>query len=102
MEKKHLFTEEQNAIAKTADALSNPARVAIVTYLLDVQGRYGYEIFAHIPLVQSTVSVHLRTLRQASVIECRGVKSSMFYFIDKVKIRQLADYLKTISDALVV
>ncbi len=64
-----LFTEDQNQIANLAKAIGHPARVAIIEYLLKVNGCICNDIVNEIHLAQPTVSQHLRELKNAGIIK---------------------------------
>ena len=63
------FTEEQNEVAKLMKALSHPARIAIVEYLLSVDSCICNDIVDEIKLAQPTVSQHLKELKEAGLIQ---------------------------------
>ena len=56
------------ALARLAKALGHPARVAIVRMLLRRQGCICGEIVGELPLAQSTVSQHLKLLKEAGLV----------------------------------
>ncbi|MFN3641724.1 MAG: ArsR/SmtB family transcription factor [Gemmobacter sp.] len=56
------------AIAQVARALAHPARVRIIAFLLSRPGCIGGEIVDEVGLAQSTVSEHLRILKDAGVV----------------------------------
>ncbi len=57
-------------LAKLAKALGHPARLAIVRYLAAHRGTCTCgEIVEQLPLAQSTVSQHLKVLKDAGLIE---------------------------------
>lgn len=59
-------------LATLCKALGNPARLAIVRYLQAQRGeRSCGAIVRQLPLAQSTVSRHLRVLREAGWVEAR-------------------------------
>lgn len=64
-------------LAQLADALGHPARVAIVRLLKERQSCICGQIVEELPLAQSTVSQHLKVLKQAGWIigEVDGVKT---------------------------
>lgn len=55
-------------LARLAKALGHPARVAILRKLLREEGCIAGEIVDELPLAQSTVSQHLKQLKQAGLI----------------------------------
>lgn len=78
------FTGEQNRLAKYAKALSHPARIAILQLLIKRQACICGDIVDELPLSQSTVSQHLKELKEAGLIkgDIDGVK--VCYCIDEV------------------
>lgn len=77
------FTLRDNRIARYAKALSHPARVAILQLLIKKQACVCGDIVDELPLSQSTVSQHLKELKEAGLIkgEIEGVK--VCYCIDE-------------------
>ncbi|PBQ34926.1 transcriptional regulator [Sphingobacteriaceae bacterium] len=77
------FTIKDNKIAKYAKALAHPARVAIVQLLIKKQACICGDIVDELPLSQSTVSQHLKELKEAGLIkgDIDGVK--ICYCIDE-------------------
>lgn len=60
---------EANAhLARLAKALGHPARVAILRMLVRHEGCIVGDIVDELPLAQSTVSQHLKQLKQAGLI----------------------------------
>lgn len=55
-------------IALIAKALAHPARVRIITFLLSKPGCIGGDIVDEVGLAQSTVSEHLRILKDAGIV----------------------------------
>ncbi len=55
-------------LAALAKALGHPTRVQIVRYLLSRDCCMCGDIVDHIPLAQSTVSQHLRVLKDAGIL----------------------------------
>lgn len=60
---------EDIELARLADALGNPARVAIVRVLKERETCICGEIVEVLPLAQSTVSQHLKVLKEAGWIQ---------------------------------
>ncbi len=76
LSKKEEFSVQQNRIADLAKALAHPARIAILEYLANSPSCMCGSIVDELPLSQSTVSQHLRELKQAGLItgEIEGTK----------------------------
>lgn len=63
------FTLKDNKIAQYAKALAHPARVAILQLLLKKQACICGDIVDELPLSQSTVSQHLKELKETGLIK---------------------------------
>jgi DNA-binding transcriptional ArsR family regulator len=87
------FSADENELAELAKALGHPARIAILKELAKRNSCVCGEIVEVLPLAQSTVSQHLKELKDAGLIQgsVDGVKSC--YCIDWVKLRQLKDLI---------
>lgn len=66
--KKEEFLEKEQDLAAFAKALSHPARIAILKVLASKNECICGEIVDVLPLAQSTVSQHLKELKQAGLI----------------------------------
>jgi ArsR family transcriptional regulator, arsenate/arsenite/antimonite-responsive transcriptional repressor len=60
---------DDEALARLAQALGHPARVAIVRLLRDREACICGEIVEVLPLAQSTVSQHLKVLKDAGWVQ---------------------------------
>src|SRR5215218_2536230 len=67
--KKEKFEKKEQALAEFAKALSHPARIAILQVLARNNECICGEIVEVLPLAQSTVSQHLKELKNAGLIE---------------------------------
>ncbi len=77
------YSIKEEQLAQFAKALGHPARVAIIVLLLKKQTCICGDIVDELPLSQSTVSQHLKELKEAGIIkgEIDGVKTC--YCIDE-------------------
>lgn len=66
--KKHNFSSREQALAAFAKAIAHPARIAILKVLAEKNECICGEIVEVLPLAQSTVSQHLRELKEAGLI----------------------------------
>lgn len=98
--KKTEFTTGEQQIAGIAKALSHPARIAILKALAKRGTCICGEIVEVLPLAQSTVSQHLKELKEAGLVtgEVEGVKSC--YCIDWDTLGKAWAALKSLSDEL--
>jgi len=76
------FTLKDNRIAKYAKALSHPARIAILRFLIKKQSCICGDIVHELPLSQSTVSQHLKELKEAGLIKGDIDGAKVCYCID--------------------
>ena len=77
------YTLQEMSIAKYAKALSHPARVAILNLLLKKQACVCGDIVDELPLSQSTVSQHLKELKEIGLIKGDIDGVSVCYCIDE-------------------
>ncbi len=75
--KTELFTDEQIRIAELAKVLGHPARIAILMHLFKINSCVCGDIVEEIPLAQSTISQHLKALKDVGIIqgEVEGTKT---------------------------
>src|SRR5689334_11516211 len=56
-------------LARFAKALAHPARIQILQFLSTVDACFVGNIVSYLPLAQSTVSQHLKVLKEAGLIQ---------------------------------
>jgi DNA-binding transcriptional ArsR family regulator len=76
MTRKEKFDPELQQLALFAKAISHPARLAILKYLAETRTCISGDISDQLPLSRSTVSQHLKELRDMGMIhgEIDGLK----------------------------
>jgi DNA-binding transcriptional ArsR family regulator len=76
MIKAEVFDEELQELAMLAKAISHPARLAILKYLAETKSCISGDISDQLPLSRTTVSQHLKELREIGLIhgEVDGLK----------------------------
>ena len=62
------LSQSTERLAKLCKALGHPARVSIVAYLKRIDGCVCGRLVDALPLAQSTVSQHLKVLKEAGVV----------------------------------
>jgi len=67
--KKEAFTQKEQDLANFAKAIAHPARIAILKVLAQRNECICGEIVEVLPLAQSTVSQHLKELKNAGLID---------------------------------
>ncbi|HEX2617130.1 MAG TPA: metalloregulator ArsR/SmtB family transcription factor [Flavobacteriales bacterium] len=92
------FTVRDNRLARYAKALAHPARVAILKVLIRKRACICGDIVDELPLSQSTVSQHLKELKEAGLIQGDIEGTTVCYCIDpkewdlaKSALRELLD-----------
>jgi len=98
--KKEEFTIKDNKIAAYAKALAHPARIAILQVLLKKQACICGDIVEELPLSQSTVSQHLKELKEAGLIRGEIEGARVCYCIDEKEWENAKAYLDTLFDSL--
>jgi ArsR family transcriptional regulator len=99
--KKEEFSDKYNKISDFAKALSHPARLAILKKLADENKCICGEIVEVMPLSQSTVSQHLKELKESGIIQgvIEGITSC--YCIDWLNLdkalNDLSDFINDIK-----
>ena len=89
------FTIKDNKIAIYAKALAHPARVAILQLLLKKQACICGDIVDEIPLSQSTVSQHLKELKEAGLIKGDIEGKKVCYCINEEEWAIAKNYMTT-------
>lgn len=76
MNKAEKFDDSLQELASFAKVLSHPARLAILKYLAETKTCISGDISDYLPLGRTTVSQHLKELREAGLIhgEIDGLK----------------------------
>ena len=87
------FSVKDNRLAKYANALSHPARIAILKFLISNQECICGDIVNKLPLSQSTVSQHLKELKTAGLIKGEIEGKKVCYCIDDKEWKLAQNYL---------
>jgi DNA-binding transcriptional ArsR family regulator len=94
--KKEEFTIKDNKIAAYAKALAHPARVAILHLLIKKQACVCGDIVDDLPLSQSTVSQHLKELKESGLIKGDIDGAKVCYCIDEKEWNNAKNYLESL------
>ncbi len=94
------FENDEIKLARYAKALSHPARIAILKTLIEKNECLCGEIVETLPLAQSTVSQHLKALKEAGLIqgEIDGPKSC--YCINPAAVHDFNKFLNKLMNKL--
>ncbi|HEY0743793.1 MAG TPA: metalloregulator ArsR/SmtB family transcription factor [Chryseosolibacter sp.] len=85
------FTKSQVELAAIAKALGHPARIAILQFLAKQKACVCGEIVDELPLSQSTVSQHLKELKNAGLVRGDIEGPSICYCIDEKNWRKVKE-----------
>jgi DNA-binding transcriptional ArsR family regulator len=98
--KKNEFGRRKQQLAQYAKAISHPARIAILRKLAEDKKCICGELVEVLPLSQSTVSQHLKELKNAGLIRgtVKGPKS--IYTINQPALDQFRDEFKRLMSNL--
>lgn len=77
------FNTRQNRIAKLAKAIGHPARVAILELIINKKSCICGDLVNELPLSQSTISQHLKELKESGIIKGEIEGASICYCIDE-------------------
>ena len=94
------FSVEQNELASLFKALSHPARIAIVDYLLTVDSCICGDIVNELPLAQPTISQHLKELKNAKIIKGTIEGTAICYCINPETIDKIEKHFGSIAKRL--
>lgn len=87
-------------LARLAKAVGHPARVRILRFLLEREECMAGAISDEIPLAQSTVSQHLKVLREAGLIHGQVDGVRICYCVDPHRVERLRELLGALAPAL--
>ncbi len=89
------FTQEQNKLADLAKALAHPARIAILQYIIEHKSCIVGGLTDALPICQSTISQHLKELRNSGIIKGEIEGPSVCYCIDEDAWNEASEILST-------
>jgi len=85
-------------VARIFHALAHPIRLKIVRLLLEGDGGACHEIVDRLPVAQSTVSQHLKVLRNAGIVSDRSEGARRHYTFQDGAMDKIRRYLKDFED----
>ena len=94
------FSDAQTRLAGRLKALAHPARLAIVQLLAERDECVCGEIVDDLPLAQSTVSQHLRVLKESGIVQGTVEGRRTCYCLDPAVLSELRSTLDAFFDDL--
>lgn len=95
-----LFADDLVGLSKQAKALSHPARLQILRVLAERKACICGDIVADLPLAQSTVSRHLKVLKEAGLVQGTIDGPSVCYCLDGSAVEALRIQFGTFVEGL--
>ncbi|MCT4602549.1 MAG: metalloregulator ArsR/SmtB family transcription factor [Marinifilum sp.] len=83
MEVKQVFTDKQKRMARYAKALGHPVRVYVIETLSKKSCCYSGDLTDLLPIAKSTLSQHLKELKEAGLIQGQIEAPRIKYCINK-------------------
>ncbi len=83
MVKREIITEEQEKIARYAKAMGHPIRMYVLELLSKQSCCYSGDLSEYLPIVKSTLSQHLKELKDAGLIQGEIETPRIKYCINK-------------------
>ncbi len=87
-------------LARLAKALGHPARVRIVRFLLARDTCMCGDIVEHLPLAQSTVSQHLKALKDSGLVQGTIAGPRVCYCVDRQVLGRFRDLVGRLQPCL--
>lgn len=93
-------SEQALNIAQIADALSHPLRVALISYV-NQKNRVrndvcNKDLVEHFPYSQSSLSQHIKKLKEADLFTVEYQDKFSFYSVNKEKLKSFINEVKTL------
>jgi len=92
-DKSNQFSKEWIELAESAKALSHPARIAIIRYLLDHGPSNCNPIIEALPLSQPAVSRHLKELRESGLVESYSCGNTVCYRVHPIRLQKFCEVI---------
>ena len=83
MLKQEILTDEQKKIARYAKAMGHPIRMYVLELLSNQNCCYSGNLAEELPIVKSTLSQHLKELKEAGLIQGEIEAPRIKYCINK-------------------
>lgn len=94
MEENENYSDLQNQLARFAKALGHPARVQILELLQSQSCCFSGDIAKELPIARSTVTQHLKELKDAGLIQGEITPPNVKYCINKQNWALAKNYFK--------
>lgn len=93
-----MITNEQNQIAQVARAMSHPVRIYILQLLASQNCCYSGDLADELPIARSTLSQHLKALKDAGLIQGEINPPKIKYCIHRENWERAKSYFALLFD----
>jgi len=100
MAKTELFDQSLQQAAVYFKALSHPARLAIINYLIETGTCITGDITEELPLSRTTVSQHLQELKECNLIQGTVDGAKVNYCINAIGLEGIINVLRNMASQL--
>ncbi len=94
MDKKDIISAEQQRLARYAKAMGHPIRMYVLELLSKQNCCYSGDLSEELPIVKSTLSQHLKELRDAGLIQGEIEAPRIRYCINKENWKDAQDLFR--------
>jgi len=94
MTNKEVITEKQKKIARYAKAMGHPIRMYVLELLSEQSCCYSGDLTEELPIVKSTLSQHLKELKDAGLIQGEIEAPKIKYCINKENWKEAQNLFK--------
>jgi ArsR family transcriptional regulator len=95
---KEVITQEQKKIARYAKAMGHPIRLYVLELLLKQSCCYSGDLTEILPIAKSTLSQHLKELKEAGLIQGEIEAPKIRYCLNKENWNEAKKLFKSIFD----
>jgi ArsR family transcriptional regulator len=99
--KKEEFGKKRQHLAMLAKAISHPARISILKILARKENCNCNDLVEQLPLSQSTVSQHLKELKNCGLINGTVRGTSNIYSVNRVMLKEFQSEFKKMIKSVV-
>jgi len=96
MKYSEIITDEQNKFARYAKAMGHPIRVYILTTLSKQNCCYSGDLSEILPIAKSTLSQHLKELKDAGLIQGETEAPKIKYCLNQKNWNELQNFYKNL------
>ena len=82
-----------DAMARIFKALGHPTRLAIIAHLMEVETCFCKDIVHRFPHSQSTISQHLKLLRESGIIQGQILGAKSQFRVDREMLARLKSFV---------